>query len=445
MENSNTFLLQDVVTKETKEINNLLDLKFFLNTLKDNDLSNLELTISSKKKSNSKKKGNGEGTLYYSETLKKWIGQFWNGNKRVTLTQKKNETVKSFKERYYKSKQEAEDGVYIEKSKESIVSLAKDYIEQKRLDGDISPRSYRRKLDTLNQIKKTCSNFCCIPIQNVTIKNIENAKGKIKEYSNSEIDKMWQLLKKVFSIACSPSHKILVYNLMQDENLKKPISNKKTKKVKPLTVEEFKRLNEILDNEERNHKYRNIIKMQCISGMRIGEVLARSINDYDSEKQLFNIHNTLTQDNNYHVIWSEYTKNYNKMIQEDEGQRFLPLNTQSHLFNDLITVIQEQESKGINNIYGLLFWNYKENKFISPSNINSWLSRLNKKYNICTEGLSTHRVRHTAITNWAKLGIPLKVIQYFAGHVEGSSVTEKTYIDVSLEFSMETLNNLLTK
>ena len=108
MENSNTFLLQDVVTKETKEINSLLDLKFFLNTLKDNDLSNLELTISTKKKSNSKKKGNGEGTLYYSETLKKWIGQFWNGNKRVTLTQKKNETVKSFKDRYYKSKQEAE-------------------------------------------------------------------------------------------------------------------------------------------------------------------------------------------------------------------------------------------------------------------------------------------------------------------------------------------------
>lgn len=442
MENSNTFLLQDVVTKETKEINSLLDLKFFLNTLKDNDLSNLKLTISTKKKSNSKKKGNGEGTLYYSETLKKWIGQFWNGNKRVTLTQKKNETVKSFKDRYYKSKQEAEDGVYIEKSKESISSLAKAYIEQKRLDEDVSPRSYRRKLNTLKQIEKTCNNFCYIPIQNVTIKHIEKAKEKIKEYSNSEIDKMWQLLKKVFSIACSPSRKILIYNLMQDENLKKPISKKKTKKVKPLTVKEFQRLNEILDNEERNHKYRNIVKMQGISGMRIGEVLARSINDYDPKKQLFNVHNTLTQDENYHVIWSEHTKNYNKATQEDEGQRYLPLNTKSELFNSLVTIIKEQQNKKINNVRNLLFWDYEKNDFVSPNNVNNWLKRLNTKYKICNEELTTHRLRHTAITNWAKLGIPLKVIQYFAGHVKGSSVTEKTYIDISLEFSTEILNKL---
>lgn len=443
MENVSIITLQKINTKEIKKIDNLLELKNFLNNIKDESLDDWNLSFINRKQA-SKKNGNNEGTLYYSEALEKWVGQFWNKstNKRITLTQRKNETVKEFKNRYYKSKEQMKDGTYIEKSKETIISLAETYIKQKHLDGDTSKRSYRRDIETINGIKKTCSDFCNIPIQSVTIKHIEKAKEEIKNYSNSEIKKIWHLLNKVFSIASSPSRKILIYNLMNDENLKKPISNKKTKKVKPLTSEELKKLNEVLDTIERNHKYRNIIKMQSISGMRIGEVLSRSVHDYDKENQLFYICNTLTQDENYHVIWSEHTKNYNKRTGVDEGERYLPL--KNKLFSELISIIEEQKSKGINNSYNLLFWNYKNQKFISPNEVNSWLSRINKKYNICEGSLSTHRLRHTALTYWNELGLPLRVIQYFAGHVEGSSVTNRNYIDVSLEFSTEALNKIFS-
>lgn len=44
--------------------------------------------------------------------------------------------------------------------------------------------------------------------------------------------------------------------------------------------------------EERNHPYRNIAKMQSISGMRIGEVLARSKDDYNKDTKQFDVHNT---------------------------------------------------------------------------------------------------------------------------------------------------------
>lgn len=443
MENVSIITLQKINTKEIKKIDNLLELKNFLNNIKDESLDDWNLSFINRKQT-SKKNGNNEGTLYYSEALEKWVGQFWNKstNKRITLTQRKNETVKEFKNRYYKSKEQMKDGTYIEKSKETIISLAETYIKQKHLDGDTSKRSYRRDIETINGIKKTCSDFCNIPIQSVTIKHIEKAKEEIKNYSNSEIKKIWHLLNKVFSIASSPSRKILIYNLMNDENLKKPISNKKTKKVKPLTSEELKKLNKVLDTTERNHKYRNIIKMQSISGMRIGEVLSRSVHDYDKENQLFYICNTLTQDENYHVIWSEHTKNYNKRTGVDEGERYLPL--KNKLFSELISIIEEQKSKGINNSYNLLFWNYKNQKFISPNEVNSWLSRINKKYNICEGSLSTHRLRHTALTYWNELGLPLRVIQYFAGHVEGSSVTNRNYIDVSLEFSTEALNKIFS-
>lgn len=217
-----------------------------------------------------KQVGNGEASLYKSEKLGCWIYQYYDTNgKRQTMKQKKNETAKDFKARVTETKNSLNNGSYISRSFETIVSIAKQHIENKYNDGITSDRSYARDLETLGQIKKTCSSFCNIPIQDVSIRHLENAKKEIKQYSNSTIDKIWCLLGKVFSIACSPSRKILIYNLMLDENLKKPISEKKTKKVYPLTKIEIEKLNKILDNEESNHQYRNIVKMQIISGMRI--------------------------------------------------------------------------------------------------------------------------------------------------------------------------------
>ena len=228
---------------------------------------------------------------------------------------------------------------------------------------------------------------------------------------------------------------------MKDETLKKPISVKETKKVKALTHKEFEKLNKILDNEERNHMYRNVVKMQGISGMRIGEVLARSKNDYDKKSNKFNVHNTVTQDKEYKTILGKHTKTYNKRTQIDEGQRFLPLDNK--LFDGLRDIINEQCNKKISNIYNLLFWDYKNNTFVTPAEINSWLYRLNKKYKICEEKLTTHRLRHSAITYWNEKHLPLNVIQYLAGHIEGSDITKDVYIDTKLEYVEQSLKEVV--
>lgn len=106
----------------------------------------------------------------------------------------------------------------------------------------------------------------------------------------------------------------------------------------------------------------------------------------------------------------------------------------NNVFSGLIEIIEEQCNKKIRNIYNLLFWDYKKNTFITPCEVNIWLKRLNKKYKISSEELTTHRLRHTALTYWKTIGIDLSVIQYLAGHVEGSNITEKVYIDISKEY-----------
>lgn len=418
----------------------------FLENLKDNfntyttfPIRILEIrNISLQKK---KSAGNGEGSLYYSDTLKKWVYQYVINGKRHTLTQRKNETVKDFKSKVTDIKSRINTGSYIEKSTDSIISIIIDYIEQKHEDGITSDRSYNRDLETLDQIKKICSDFCYIPIQKVTIRNIESVKKEIKKFSNSVIDKIWRLLAKSFKIACSSSRRILVYNIMEDETLKKPLSIKENKKVKSLTNMEYKNLLNVLNNEVENPLYCNIVKMQLISGMRIGEVLARSMADYNKKDETLNVNNTLTLDRNSNIILGKHTKTYNKKTQTDEGQRYLPLDNE--LFIGLKQIIIEQYNKKITNVYGLLFWDYKKNDFIKPYEINAWLSRLNTKYHICDGSLSTHRLRHTALTLWKHKGIDLSVIQYLAGHVEGSNITEDIYIDITPEFVINELKKIV--
>lgn len=383
-----------------------------------------------------KSKGNGEGTIYISSKTGLYVGQYVIDGKRKSVYQKKNEKAGDFKARFNKIITSINDGTYIGKSTETLETIIERHIEQKNKDGITSTNSYKRDKETLEQIRKCCFNFIYKPVQKVTLYDIEKSKEKMKQYKKSGIDRAWRLLFKGFRIASSPSNRLIPYNIMDDENLKKPVSEKITEKVKPLTVEEEKRLNEILDNEERTHPYRNIVKLELITAMRIGETLARSINNIDKENKKMLINNTLTEDTDGTVILGEHTKTYNKTTGIDEGIRNFPISS------EIDEIISEQTKDNITNIYGLLFWDYEKNTFISPKEINAWLRRLNAKYKI-SKTLHNHKLRHTRITRWKEAGMDMEAIQYLAGHVEGSEITNKVYIDVSENFAFEQLEKAI--
>lgn len=391
--------------------------------------------MSQKTNKKSRTVGNGEGSLYYSESRKKWIFAYFVHGDKKTISQKKGETVTQFRARVIELKNNLNNGTYIDNSPKTLETIILRHIEQKNKDGITSSRSFGRDIETLEQIRKCCSNFVYKPIQKVTLYDVEISKEKMKYYKKSGIDRMWRLLFKGFRIASSPSNRLIPYNIMDDENLRRPISSKPTEKVKPLTVAEEKRLNEILDNEERNHPYRNIVKLELTTAMRIGEVLARSINNVDKESKKLLIDNTLTELQDGTLILGEHTKTYNKTTGIDEGKRNFPLN------QEIDEIISEQMSQKITNIYGLLFWDYKNNTFVSPKEVNAWLRRLNGKYKI-SKTLHNHKLRHTRITRWKEQGMDMNAIQYLAGHVEGSEVTNDVYIDVSEEFAFNQLKAL---
>ena len=67
--------------------------------------------------------GNGEGSLYYSETLKKWFFQYHYNGQRKTIQQRKTEKISDFKKRVTEIKFMLNNGTYFEKDKDTFIKI----------------------------------------------------------------------------------------------------------------------------------------------------------------------------------------------------------------------------------------------------------------------------------------------------------------------------------
>lgn len=376
----------------------------------------------------------GEGSLYKSQALNCYIFQYHNTlGKRQTLKQKKNENIKDFKARVTKIKNELNTGTFISKSDDTLLQILEHHIEQKLEDGIIEEVSYKRDMETLEQIKKCCSSFINKPIQKVIVEDIENSKMEIREYSKSCIDKIWRLLNRGFKIAYS--RRKIQYNIMEDETLTKPISKVKISPILALSVQEQEKLCLTLKNCS-NSKYASIALLQLYTGARIGEILALSKDCIDLSNNTLTIYRTLSKNKENKVILGKHTKTFDKKTGIDKGKRTFPMQP---AVKKLITNILNEK---ITNIHGLLFWDYNNDSFIKYYEINSFLRTLNHSNNICNFSLSTHNLRHTFITRCQEKGMPLVVLQSLVGHVEGSNITNDIYTSVSLDFMKQELKKI---
>lgn len=386
-----------------------------------------------------KVKGNGEGTLYWSETLQKWVGQITKKDgHRMTLTQKKNEKASDFKKRYYATHAEVTNGTYIEKCKDTCHSILEKYIEQKHIDGKTGDRSYLRDLETLKQIETTCSNWINKPISEVTSDDIEQSKKNIRKYKNNTINKIWLHINKIFKIGIA--RRKIIFNPMLDETLTKPISLQETEPIEALTkIEEEKFISLI---EQSGHKYTDILLLQLYTGARIGEILALTKDCVDLKNNTLKIYRTITRSfivkNGKRIekrVLGNHTKTYDKTTGIDKGKRTFPMTPKVR------EIIMRLMNNKLNNMDNLLFYDYRKNQIICDNSVNSFLDRFNEKHKI-TKSLHTHKLRHTFITRCQEKGVPLPVIQYIVGHIEGSNITNNVYTSVSLDFISNELDKI---
>ena len=298
-----------------------------------------------------KQKGNGQGTIYKSSKTGLYVGQYVTNGKRHSVYQKKNEKIGDFKNRFNNILSDINRGQYIAEKAITTYQIIYNHIEEKYKNGITSDRTYLRNKDTLKQLVNCCADFINKPIQKVSIEDIKKSLPNLrkleiinpktneiseKNYSQNTINKIYALLYKGFQIASS--ERIILYNIMDNDTIKKPKSLKETLPVEALTVNEEKTLIKIL--KENNHKYNNIILIALFSGMRIGEVLALTKDNINLKEGTLIINKTLTRDKEDKVVLGKTTKTKN-------GIRKIYINSQ------LNAVLKDVLNSG--NLYVYLF------------------------------------------------------------------------------------------
>jgi len=382
-----------------------------------------------------KQVGNGEGSLYKSEKLGCWIYQYYDlSGKRQTMKQKKNESPKDFKIRVTETKNSLNNGTYIEKNAISVYELGKELADNKFNRNKVNEATYGRELQTLNHIKN--HNISNINIQKITYKQLQDFMDSKKNYKNTYISKIYELLGRIFKEAIKRDY--ILKNPMV--NVEKPKSEQIDEKVEALSIDEQKAFLKILEKETR---YKDIFTIALYTGMRMGEILALKKEDIDFKNKVIHIKRTLTKTLNGQAKLGDTTKTYNSV-------RDIPIT------NLIESCLKHAISNMFFNINNLIF--VQTNGRLYPvSDLNSRFKRIcvnanlgvvpyiikrkNKKGEIKeihskTSTYNQHMLRHTFATRCIEAGIPAEVLQKLLGHKD-IQTTINTYTTIFDKFKNE--------
>ena len=378
-----------------------------------------------------KKRGNGEGTIFKREINGKtfWVTEYTiamydektGKRKRKTIYGKTRQEVKNKLEKIIT---ELNTDTYVDKSKVTFYELAKEFIDTAYKMNKLKESSYSRKLHTLKNIS---SHYIAqMELQKITEKDLKDFLIYITKYSDSVIAKIYGILNNTFKIAVRRN--ILRYNFLDNQlEFEIPLSKKyknKSKSVSAFTIEEQKQLINKLQNAEKfRYKYQIIIGL--FTGMRMGEINALDLDDIDFENKLIHIRRTITRTFDDRATIGSYTKTVNG-IRDLIMDPYLEKIFREYLSSEYYTP----------NDYHLLFCNSNK-ECISTDTVNMMFKEFCKNNNI-GKGYDVHQhmLRHTFATRCIESGMPASVLAKIMGHANVST-TLNVYCEVFDKFKKE--------
>lgn len=303
-------------------------------------------------------------------------------------------------------------------------------ILQRKYEGDykanhIGESTLRSKRGLLRIIEKNV--IGTIPISMVGINEIDEFGVSVKHYSNSVIEALHQCLKTAFAIA--EEEALITNNPMKSKRVRKPLSDRRDKKVRALTRNEQSRLIDTMNTTEPpygRNDFRLQLFIELYSGMRMGEINALKPDDIDLEKNIIRVHSTISIGTDNKPFIKEGTKTQN-------GNRDVPIS------RALAPYLREALERQKPNKLDLLFCDRYSGKPLRTSDVSNYFGRICKKAHIEPRG--QHALRHTFATRCIEAGIPPVVLKKWLGHSD-IHITLDTYTDVFSELNDGCVNLL---
>ena len=149
-----------------------------------------------------KTRGNGDGSVYYSESRKSWVGQITVGRSAEGKLKRKavyGKTKTEVKEKLKAVQSEILTGSFVASSSATVGSLLKYLINNDKALNIIGDDAYNRKMNSFKHID--ASDLSGTRIQNVTEDQINLFLSTLTSYSDSVIRKDFELLKRCFNEA----------------------------------------------------------------------------------------------------------------------------------------------------------------------------------------------------------------------------------------------------
>ncbi len=372
----------------------------------------------------------GEGSIFYSNVKQKWMAQINVGkdeNGKVIRKSVTAETQEEVKAKLDELKLSIYTGKFVNANTITFSQLIRQIYDEKLAMNEIQPQTYYRTMETV----KLCKEINDIPVQKIDSTAIKQLLLSKVDYANSTIKKMYIILNQCFKEALK--RKIISDNPMLD--VRKPKSTKKTKKIRALTLDEQKKLVEVIRIE--NVRYAEQMLISMFTGMRMGEINALSVNDLNLNFNFINIDKTISKGEHGEAFVNDTAKTEN-------GNRQIPIN------ETVRPVIEKVISKYTLTDDNVLF-HTSAGTLIATSVVNTEFRRIVNRYNIQDKtvkgDLSLHSLRHTYATRCIESGMPPKVLQHLMGHSD-IKVTLDTYADVFDNFqsiSVEKADSYLTE